>query len=148
LLYVVACPTTTTSKREGKTALLSEEFPQASCEIMKLLTHNFLSCAAKTCKSSPDSFPLKFEEVELTSVEMDYNPQFLVNVLSRVDWPALVKTAVDVIYSTHRDTKLDSWAKRVCRRRSLKTYRLKTMSKSSACFIQFYLKCAPSSPKV
>lgn len=64
---------------------------------MKLLTHNFLNCAAKTCKASPDSFPLKFEEVELTSVEMDYNPQFLINVLSRVDWPALVKTAVDVI---------------------------------------------------
>ena len=63
---------------------------------MKLLTHNFLSCAAKTCKSSPDSFPLKFEEVELTSLDMDYNPQFLINVLSRVDWAALVKTAVDV----------------------------------------------------
>jgi len=27
---------------------------------------------------------------------MDYNPQFLINVLPRVDWPALVKTAVDL----------------------------------------------------
>jgi multifunctional methyltransferase subunit TRM112 len=63
---------------------------------MKLLTHNFLNCAAKTCKSSPDSFPLKFEEVELVSVEVDYNPQFLINVLPRVDWPALIRTAVEV----------------------------------------------------
>ena len=63
---------------------------------MKLLTHNFLNCAAKTCKASPEAFPLKFDQVELTTVEMDYNPQFLINVLPRVDWPALVKTAIEV----------------------------------------------------
>ena len=63
---------------------------------MKLLTHNFLNCAAKACKASPNAFPLKFEEVELTTVEMDYNPQFLINVLPRVDWPALVQTAIEV----------------------------------------------------
>jgi hypothetical protein len=62
---------------------------------MKLLTHNFLNCAAKTCKASPDAFPLKFDQVELTSVEMDYNPQFLINVLPRVDWPALLQTAIE-----------------------------------------------------
>lgn len=63
---------------------------------MKLLTHNFLNCAAKTCKASPDSFPLKFEEVELTTLEMDYNPQFIINVLPRVEWSALVQTAIEV----------------------------------------------------
>jgi len=63
---------------------------------MKLLTHNFLNCAAKTCKASPDSFPLKFEDVELTTLEMDYNPQFIINVLPRVEWPALVQTAIEV----------------------------------------------------
>jgi len=63
---------------------------------MKLLTHNFLNCAAKTCKASPDAFPLKFEQVELSTVEMDYNPQFLINVLPRVDWAALVQTAIEV----------------------------------------------------
>jgi len=64
--------------------------------VMKLLTHNFLNCAAKTCKASPDAFPLKFEEVELTVVEMDYNPQFLMNVLPRLEWPALVQTAIEL----------------------------------------------------
>ena len=63
---------------------------------MKLLTHNFLNCAAKTCKASPNAFPLKFDQVELTVVEMDYNPQFLINVLPRVDWPALVQTTIEV----------------------------------------------------
>jgi len=68
---------------------------------MKLLTHNFLNCAAKTCKASPNAFPLRFEEVELTAVEMDYNPQFLINVLPRVDWPALVQTAIEVSDSSN-----------------------------------------------
>jgi multifunctional methyltransferase subunit TRM112 len=63
---------------------------------MKLLTHNFLSCAAKTCKASPNAFPLKFEDVELSTIEVDSNPQFLINVLPRVDWPALVQTSIEV----------------------------------------------------
>ena len=75
---------------------------------MKLLTHNFLNCAAKTCKASPDAFPLKFAEVDLATQEMDYNPQFIINVLPRVEWPALVQTAIEVIYSTKR-TKRIAW---------------------------------------
>jgi multifunctional methyltransferase subunit TRM112 len=63
---------------------------------MKLLTHNFLHCPAKTCKSSPNAFPLKLQQVELTTIEMNYNPQFLINVLSRVEWPALVQTTIEV----------------------------------------------------
>ena len=63
---------------------------------MKLLTHNFLNCAAKTCKVSGDAFPLKLEQVDITTVEMDYSPQFVINILPRVDWPALVQTAIEV----------------------------------------------------
>ena len=63
---------------------------------MKLLTHNFLNCAAKECKASPNALPLKFHQVELAHVEMDYNPQFLINVLPSVEWSALVQTAIEV----------------------------------------------------
>jgi hypothetical protein len=40
------------------------------------------------------------EQVELAHVEMDYNPQFLINVMSRVEWPALVQTAIAVSTNT------------------------------------------------
>jgi hypothetical protein len=85
-------------RRSGKTLekITNLETDCKRRQRMKLLTHNFLNCAAKTCKASPNAFPLKFEEVELTTVEMDYNPQFLINVLPRVDWPALVQTAIEV----------------------------------------------------
>ncbi|KAF2003464.1 Trm112p-domain-containing protein [Amniculicola lignicola CBS 123094] len=56
---------------------------------MKLLTLNFLTCAIKTCKSSPLSFPLHPREVELEILETDYNAVFLRNILPRLEWEAL-----------------------------------------------------------
>jgi hypothetical protein len=102
---------------------------------MKLLTHNFLNCAAKSCKASPDAFPLKFEQVELTAVEMDYNPQFLINVLPRVDWTALVQTAIEVKW-------VDDWAKdsleiRVYHRRNRKICLQRMTSSCSAYFTRY-----------
>lgn len=63
---------------------------------MKVLTVNFLTCAVKACKSSPASFPLHFQDAELESAEIDYNPQFIRNVLPRMDWDALKITATEV----------------------------------------------------
>lgn len=96
---------------------------------MKLLTHNFLNCAAKTCKASPNAFPLKFEQVELSQIEMDYNPEFLINVLPRIDWPALVQTCIEVsglVFSIANG----SWEiivyhkknQRICRQRKMSNY--------------------------
>lgn len=56
---------------------------------MKLLTLNFLTCAIKTCKPLPQAFPLHIKDAELEAVELDYNPLFLRNVLSRIEWPAM-----------------------------------------------------------
>ncbi|KJX94576.1 adoMet-dependent tRNA methyltransferase (MTase) complex subunit Trm112 like protein [Zymoseptoria brevis] len=56
---------------------------------MKLLTLNFLTCARKTCKSSPAAFPLHPKEAELEQVELDLNPLFLTNMLPRLDWAAM-----------------------------------------------------------
>ncbi|KAK4615449.1 Multifunctional methyltransferase subunit trm112 [Fulvia fulva] len=56
---------------------------------MKLLTLNFLTCARKTCKSSPAAFPLHPKEAELEQVEVDLNPLFITNMLPRLDWEAI-----------------------------------------------------------
>ncbi|RAR04627.1 Trm112p-domain-containing protein [Stemphylium lycopersici] len=53
---------------------------------MKLLTLNFLTCAVKTCKTNPASFPLHPRETELEIVETDLNLAFLKNILPRVLW--------------------------------------------------------------
>ncbi|KAK4499872.1 hypothetical protein PRZ48_008058 [Zasmidium cellare] len=56
---------------------------------MKLLTLNFLTCAIKTCKSNPASFPLHPKDAELEQIEIDMNPIFIRNILPRLDWVAL-----------------------------------------------------------
>lgn len=56
---------------------------------MKLLTLNFLTCAIKTCKSSPSSFPLHPRDADLEVVETDLNLPFLKNILPRLMWDEL-----------------------------------------------------------
>ncbi|THY61950.1 hypothetical protein D6C97_03348 [Aureobasidium pullulans] len=56
---------------------------------MKLLTLNFLTCARKACKQEPAAFPLHPRDAELERVEMELNPEFLVNVLPRLEWKAI-----------------------------------------------------------
>lgn len=63
---------------------------------MKVLSINFLTCAVKACKSSSNSFPLHPKDAELAQDEIEVNPQFLVNVLPRLDWAALKTTSTEV----------------------------------------------------
>ncbi|PSN60398.1 Trm112p-domain-containing protein [Corynespora cassiicola Philippines] len=56
---------------------------------MKLLTLNFLTCAIKSCKTSPASFPLHPRDAELEIVEADFNLAFLQNILPRLMWEEL-----------------------------------------------------------
>ncbi|KAI1614194.1 hypothetical protein EDD37DRAFT_610675 [Exophiala viscosa] len=63
---------------------------------MKLLTTNFLTCAVKACKSSPQSFPLHFKDVTLERTEIEYNPLFMRNILPRVNWDALTTTSTEL----------------------------------------------------
>lgn len=63
---------------------------------MKVLSINFLTCAVKTCKSSSASFPLHPKDAELAQDEIELNPQFLINVLPRLDWAALKTTSTEV----------------------------------------------------
>ena len=65
---------------------------------MKILTTNYLTCAVKACKSSPASFPLHFKDAELVQEELDPNPEFIRNILPRIEWGALVQTATEVAF--------------------------------------------------
>lgn len=63
---------------------------------MKLLTLNFLTCAIKSCKTSPASFPLHPREAELEIVETDINLPFLKNILPRLMWEEIRVIASEV----------------------------------------------------
>ena len=63
---------------------------------MKLLTTNFLTCAVKSCRSSPLSFPLHFKDAIVHRTEMVYNPLLLTNILPRLNWEALRTTATEL----------------------------------------------------
>ncbi|KAI4750889.1 hypothetical protein E4T52_16550 [Aureobasidium sp. EXF-3400] len=56
---------------------------------MKLLTLNFLTCARKACKQEPAAFPLHPRDADLERVDQELNPEFLINVLPRLDWKAI-----------------------------------------------------------
>jgi multifunctional methyltransferase subunit TRM112 len=63
---------------------------------MKILTLNFLTCAVKACRSSSASFPLHPKNAELVRDSIELKPKFLVNILPRIDWNALVVTSSEV----------------------------------------------------
>lgn len=67
---------------------------------MKILTVNFLTCAVKSCKTSPLSFPLHFKDAELERSDIEYNPSFLYNILPRIDWEAFKITANELGFTT------------------------------------------------
>jgi hypothetical protein len=70
---------------------------------MKVITANFVTCAVKECKTSAASFPLHFHDAELEQQELDFQPEFIRNVLPRVDWDSLRITANEVghYHTTH-----------------------------------------------
>lgn len=63
---------------------------------MKFLTTNFVKCAVKTCDSSTDAFPLLFSECQIVQEELEYNPEFIVHMLDRLEWAAVVQVARDL----------------------------------------------------
>lgn len=65
---------------------------------MKVITANFVNCAVKECKKSPTSFPLHFHDAELEQTELDFQPEFIRNILPRIDWEGLRVTAKEVLY--------------------------------------------------
>ncbi|KAI5961029.1 uncharacterized protein KGF55_004296 [Candida pseudojiufengensis] len=63
---------------------------------MKFLTTNFVKCAVKGCQISVDSFPLKYEECQLVQEEQEFKPDFIVHMLNKLDWEAILSVAKDL----------------------------------------------------
>lgn len=63
---------------------------------MKVITANFVTCAVKECKTSPASFPLHFQDAELGEQELEFQPEFIRNIVPRIDWEALRQSATEV----------------------------------------------------
>lgn len=62
---------------------------------MKFMTTNFVKCSIKTCDSTTDSFPLKYQNCSLVQEEQEFNPEFIVSILDRLEWDATLKVAQD-----------------------------------------------------
>ncbi|EIE88889.1 hypothetical protein G6F46_002094 [Rhizopus delemar] len=65
---------------------------------MRLITHNMLQCHVKNCNNN--NFPLRFEDVQVELIEADFNPEFLANMLNKIDWDALRNTAIQLGINT------------------------------------------------
>ncbi|SCW00279.1 LAFE_0C00650g1_1 [Lachancea fermentati] len=66
---------------------------------MKFLTTNFLKCSVKECDRSNDNFPLRYngEKCQLEQDEsIEFNPEFLLRIIDRVDWDAVLSVASDL----------------------------------------------------
>ncbi|CAG8918016.1 unnamed protein product [Penicillium salamii] len=72
---------------------------------MKVITANFVTCAVKECKTSPASFPLHFHDAELEQQELEFQPEFIRNVIPRIDWEALRATANELGFPSLPDAK-------------------------------------------
>ncbi|ORY98529.1 hypothetical protein BCR43DRAFT_454668 [Syncephalastrum racemosum] len=61
---------------------------------MRIITHNMLQCHVKNCNSN--NFPLQLRDVQLEMIEAEYSPEFLANILPKLDWDALNATALQL----------------------------------------------------
>lgn len=66
---------------------------------MKVITANFLTCAVKDCKATTASYPLHFSDAELAQQELELQPEFIRNIIPRIDWDALRVTTSEVAFN-------------------------------------------------
>ncbi|KAG0706415.1 hypothetical protein DFH29DRAFT_902263 [Suillus ampliporus] len=62
--------------------------------MVRLITHNLLACHVKGCTTN--NFPLVFQDVQVELQEAEFNPDFIRNMLPRLEWTALVNAAKQV----------------------------------------------------
>jgi multifunctional methyltransferase subunit TRM112 len=67
---------------------------------MKFLTTNFVQCAVHSCARSQHAFPLEYSSVEMVQQEVDFDPEFVANILPKLNWEALVDVAHQVCNET------------------------------------------------
>ncbi|CDO93376.1 unnamed protein product [Kluyveromyces dobzhanskii CBS 2104] len=72
---------------------------RGSTSNMKFLTTNFLKCSVKGCDNSNLNFPLHYvgANCQLEQDEsIEFNPEFLLRIIDRLEWPAVVSVAADL----------------------------------------------------
>ncbi|KAJ6113725.1 hypothetical protein N7523_007042 [Penicillium sp. IBT 18751x] len=72
---------------------------------MKVITANFVTCSVKECKTSTSAFPLHFHDAELEMQELDFQPEFIRNIIPRIDWEALRVTANELGFPSLPEAK-------------------------------------------
>lgn len=75
---------------------------------MKFLTTNFVKCAVKSCQTSTEAFPLKFQDCELVQQEMEFNPEFIIHIIERLNWDGILKVAADLGNTSLPQSKPDN----------------------------------------
>ncbi|PVD22417.1 hypothetical protein C0Q70_18229 [Pomacea canaliculata] len=73
---------------------------------MKLLTHNILT--SNIIKGVTRGFPLKIKSSRLEVKEVDFNPDFILRILPKLDWSALRQAATEVGYGNGLPEELPS----------------------------------------
>lgn len=73
---------------------------------MRLITHNMLQCHVKGCNAN--NFPLELQEVVLEQEEAEMNEDFLRNMLTKIEYEALVATCLKVHITLRRREKIIS----------------------------------------
>jgi len=64
---------------------------------MRLLTHNMLICAKKSCsRAGAVNFPLNIRATKTEKVPIEFNKDFVLRMIPRLDWRALVLSASQV----------------------------------------------------
>ena len=61
---------------------------------MKLITHNMLT--SNILKGVNNGFPLKINAVKVENISVDYNRDFIVRILPRIEYDALRAAITDV----------------------------------------------------
>ncbi|WCJ44462.1 Multifunctional methyltransferase subunit TRM112-like protein [Euphorbia peplus] len=63
---------------------------------MRLLTHNMLS---SNIKGVSNGFPLRIEVQKVIEKEVEFNPDFIINMFSKIEWKPLVDAAKTMGYA-------------------------------------------------
>jgi hypothetical protein len=61
---------------------------------MRLLSHNLLMCNVKNCNKN--NYPLKIVVDKSQIIEKEFNKEFVLRLIPKIDWSALYKTVVSV----------------------------------------------------
>ena len=62
---------------------------------MRLLSANMLVCIVKNCINS---FPLQIVATSIEKADTDFNPEFILHILPRLEWSAFINMAKEVFY--------------------------------------------------